>query len=328
EFCCPWAMLGVTAMSDERERQGGDVGGSSGGGAHDPCPGNSGGSPGCPSTTPPACESDTFTKQQWRARAAAKRCMAAYILDHGLIRPRHAVLLDAGSTVGWVGREVFRRERVTCLNLTIMTNNMGIWNDFNDTYNPEDPESTFAPRPAHSLALLLTGGKYDQQHDALFGSQAAHGLRDFNPHVVVMGTSGFTFNENGGLYYHGHTEEELVKKAMWSKPTEHRVIMCDHTKIGRKDSFLGGPIGQLMQNADRCTVVTSSPAFETMEPPAETDEEKEQLGLRVAEYEATFEAQKTRFLEIVQQRPPRQHGLLVLAQVRPDGDPILYGSSD
>ncbi|NIR09092.1 MAG: hypothetical protein GTN82_27040, partial [Candidatus Aminicenantes bacterium] len=54
-----------------------------------------------------------------------------------------------------------------------------------------------------------------------FGSQAKAGLKDFYPHAVIIGTSGFTFQH--GLFYHGHTPEGAIKEAIFEKPTVRRI---------------------------------------------------------------------------------------------------------
>jgi DeoR/GlpR family transcriptional regulator of sugar metabolism len=308
----------------------------------------------------------TYTEYQWGTREAAKRVIAKFVVGpargRGLIPPRSAVLLDAGSTVGWVAREIFLRERDECLGLTLMTNNMSIFNDFNQ----EDGPGNFAPPRDNSLALLLTGGRYDKQHDALFGAQARRGIDPFNPHVVVIATSGFTLSEGGGLYYHGHTEEEVVKTALWEKETDHRIIVCDHAKVGRKDSFLGGKIDHLMRGADRCTIVTTAPEYEDEvhdEPGGAqaVDEARKRREARIAKFGQRFEEQAKAFDKLYQrlkeepqgkhagpaghartlrhgragEQPDAEQGMrdayeprLALVQLHPTRDPRFLGCAD
>jgi DeoR/GlpR family transcriptional regulator of sugar metabolism len=251
------------------------------------------GASGCDVGEAGACQR-TYAGVKRGHNTLAKGAIGRYVASE-LIGQGRAVLLDAGSTVEAVAQSIFERERRDgCLNLTIMTNNMGIWRHFNvdghASPSGTDREREVLPS-AHSLDLLLTGGKYDRQHDALFGSLACRGIEAFNPHVVVIGTSGFTFDDKGGLYYHGHTEEEVVKAAMWKKGTEHRIIVCDHTKMGRKDSFLGGKIEDLVAGAKRCTIVTTSPELEPR-----SGEPDDRAFKRVkAEGEAIFNQQKEAF---------------------------------
>jgi DeoR/GlpR family transcriptional regulator of sugar metabolism len=193
-----------------------------------------------------------YTQKQRLKRIEEKKGIAKYVVNN-LIESGTALFLDAGSTVQYIAREIFTPSSDKLSpksSLTILTNNMGIFNDL----NPPKEDDDIVPRLNH--ALILTGGLYDRDHDALFGSQAKSGLELFYPHAVVIGTSGFTFQH--GLFYHGHTPEEVIKKAIFAKPTVRRIIVCDYTKIGKWDSFLCAQIDALPKEVEECWVVTST----------------------------------------------------------------------
>lgn len=191
----------------------------------------------------------TYTGRQRLERMGAKEGIARYVVSE-LIESGTAIFLDAGSTVQAVAREIFssRQKR----SLTIMTNNMGIFGDFNTQLGEGGPD------PQLALTLILTGGLYDRDHDALLGTQAASALEDFYPHVVVIGTSGLKFGEDSGVFYHGHTPEEVVKKAILKKPAIRRIIVCDYSKVGRWDSFQCGKVEELSYNVEECFIVTGT----------------------------------------------------------------------
>ena len=191
-----------------------------------------------------------------------KEGIAKYVVSE-LIDSGKGVFLDTGSTVRAVATEIFSR-KYPCSSppseqpkhsLTIMTNNMGIYHDFT-TWQLD-------PILALTVVLILTGGVYDKDHGGLFGTQAAESLENFHPEVTVMGTSGLRFSskkdgKDGGIYYHGHTPEEVVKKAIFDKPAFRRIIVCDYSKIGKWDSFLCGRIEDLLENTEeKCYIVTS-----------------------------------------------------------------------
>ncbi len=193
-----------------------------------------------------------YTEEQRQKQTKEKEGIAKYVVDN-LIETGTAIFLDAGSTVQYIAREIFSPSSTQSKpkrSLTILTNNMGIFNELNSL--PENDR--IVPRLNH--ALILTGGLYDRDHDALFGSQAKSGLNAFYPHAVIIGTSGFTFQH--GLFYHGHTPEEVIKKAIIEKPTIRRIIVCDYTKIGKWDSFLCADIDALPKEVEECWVVTST----------------------------------------------------------------------
>lgn len=111
----------------------------------------------------------------------------------------------------------------------------------------------------HSLSLVLTGGEYDMQHDALFGCIAVASLEAIKCHTSIIGTSGITLEKGGGPHSHALTAEKVIKEAIFKKKVEHRIIVCDHTKLGREDSLLCGKIEDIVKDADKCTIVIGCP---------------------------------------------------------------------
>lgn len=190
-----------------------------------------------------------YTAHERTRNTGAKMGIAKYVVEH-IIKPgRISIFLDAGSSVQYVAEELFRTEARTALSATMLTNNLGIFNVFNGWQDEL--------RGGHTLVLLLTGGTFDANHDALWGHVAEASLQRFFPHLTIVGTSGFKFDE--GLFYHGDSPEWLVKRAVCTMPTRHRVIVCDHTKMGERDAFQAISSFDLMNECQQCTVVTSLP---------------------------------------------------------------------
>jgi len=227
---------------------------------------------------PPIKEREGYTEEQRQKRVEQKEGIAKYVVDN-LIESGTALFLDAGSTVQYIARRIFSpsTEITQKRSLTILTNNMAIFNDLNP---PKEHDGGIVPLLTHSL--ILTGGLYDRDHEALFGSQAKSGLETFYPHAVIIGTSGFTFQD--GVFYHGHTPEEVIKTAIIKKPTVRRIIVCDYTKIGKWDSFLCAHIKDLTENVDECWVVTSTIP--------ENAEKKSQYEKRFTDQKDLLQAQK------------------------------------
>ncbi|MBM3242301.1 hypothetical protein FJZ31_39035 [Candidatus Poribacteria bacterium] len=193
-----------------------------------------------------------YAQAQMRARLNEKKMLAEYVAKD-LIKPETTVFLDAGSTIQCVGQAIFEREYREKMKLCIMTNNMMIFQNFNKCLQD-------GRLPAnHSLSLVLTGGEYDMQHDALFGCIAVASLEAIKCHTSIIGTSGITLEKGGGPHSHALTAEKVIKEAIFKKKVEHRIIVCDHTKLGREDSLLCGKIEDIVKDADKCTIVIGCP---------------------------------------------------------------------
>ncbi|MBN1458356.1 MAG: DeoR/GlpR transcriptional regulator [Armatimonadetes bacterium] len=253
-----------------------------------------------------------FQEQQAKTEKDGIAIFVANMIEKGC-----PVFLDAGSTVSYIAREIFRREAPKVKqSLTIMTNNMRIFNSFNQGTRQG------GPRDGHSLSLLLTGGHYDNNHDALFGNQAKDALDKFYPRYVVMGCSGLTVKE--GLFVFGHTDEQVIKQAIFTKPTYHRIIACDCGKIGRTDSFLCQPFKELVQHTRMCTVVTSfRPDNKSDDSVGDHEDNAENcsLGNWSQQLIESFGAEVENMMRVEYQKESR-YGALRLVQVDEKGVPI------
>lgn len=237
-----------------------------------------------------------YTDEQAKKQKEAKGAIAKFLLDEGLIPFGVPVFLDAGSTVHTVAEAVFSREDDgPPRGLTILTNNMRIFRDFSNMERHS------------SLTLLLTGGDYDTGHQALFGDLSAQSLKQFYPHVIVMGSSGLTFAD--GTFYHGHTPEGVIKRAIAEKETVTRIIVTDFSKLGKRDSFLAGSWDALSETAERVIVVT------TVVPSRVYDGERE---LDPTVFDQRWEAEKDRFNKL-RENNPSVSNKLTLVRVKLNG---------
>ena len=200
-----------------------------------------------------------YALAQMEVRRTEKKAIAKHIANN-LIDPQTTVFLDAGSTVRLVAQEIFSRETSMGgasaheqLKLCIITNNMFIFQDFNKYLQDGDLPAD------HSLSLVLTGGEYDMQHDALFGTIAVASLDAIKCHVSIIGTSGITLDKEGGPHSHALTAEKVIKKSIFKKKVQHRIIVCDHTKLGQEDSLLCGKTQNIIDKTEKCTIVIGVP---------------------------------------------------------------------
>ncbi len=177
------------------------------------------------------------------AKFAVANCIVGNYLNEG-----DSILLDAGSSlypIAEIIADKAQREPGRT-HFTIMTHN----------YRAFEALVKSAPSKAN-LNIVLAGGRYDQDLNALFGNQTVNAYEDFFPRVVLLGISGFVAEI--GLFCHGNTEELAVKKAIFQKRAKDRIIVADYTKIGLLDGFRFGESPGLRANVNRCIVVTDCP---------------------------------------------------------------------
>jgi len=163
------------------------------------------------------------------------------------------VLLDAGSTAEMIAEEMFTRRRF----LSVLTNNMGAYAAYTRAREVITEQMNLEEGPSNrGNELLITGGRYVDIYESLLGEGAIASITAFTPNIIIIGTSGLRCEE--GIFCHG-SEESAVKKVLWTKPTDIRLIATDWTKIGKRDAHSFGPVEQLHTNAKLAVVVTSEP---------------------------------------------------------------------
>jgi len=182
-------------------------------------------------------------QQHGKAKAAVAKCIVKNYLNEG-----DSILLDAGSSLYPIAQIIAQKAQFEPgrTHFTIMTHN----------YKAFEELVKGVPREAN-LNIVLAGGRYDQDLNALFGNQTVNAYNDFFPRVVLIGISGFVAEI--GLFCHGNTEELAVKEAIFGKRARDRIIVADHTKIGLLDGFKFGESQHLLAKVERCLVVTDQP---------------------------------------------------------------------
>ena len=149
------------------------------------------------------------------AKSAIARCVVEQYLKEG-----DSILLDAGSSLYPIAERIAQRAMAEPgrTHFTIMTHNYKAFEVL-----------VKVPREAN-LNIVLAGGRYDQDLNALFGNQTVNAYADFFPRIALLGVSAFTAEI--GLFCHGNTEELAVKRAIFEKQARDRIIVADYTKIG------------------------------------------------------------------------------------------------
>lgn len=187
---------------------------------------------------------DQYQKME---KVAVARCIVENYLNEG-----DSILLDAGTSLYPIADIISQKAKSEPgrTHFTIMTHN----------YKAFESLVKESSQEAH-LNIVLAGGRYDQDLNALFGNQTVNAYKDFFPRVVLLGVCGMAAEL--GLFCHGNTEELAVKQAIFGKRARDRIIVADHNKIGRIDGFIFGESQGFRANVDRCVVVTTVPPDNT-----------------------------------------------------------------
>lgn len=172
-----------------------------------------------------------------------KRLIARYIV-RTYIRSFDAVAIDAGSTLMLITDEMMNTNQKW---LSVLTNNMTAFSK--------------ASQRSGDNEFILTGGKYVSLFDALLGKETLHSFTEYYARVVIIGVSGLAIvdkESKGGFFCHGDEEFE-VKRMLFQKPTDRRIIPVDFRKIGQMDSYEIGSVSSLGIDATYAYVVTIKP---------------------------------------------------------------------
>jgi len=160
-----------------------------------------------------------------------------------------SILLDAGTSLYPIAQEIASKAQrdSASTHFTIITHNYTAFQLLVDQ----------VPRDAN-LNIILAGGRYDRDLNALFGPQTIMAYEKFFPRVVLIGISGMVADQ--GLFCHGNTEELAVKEVIFRKGARDRIIVADHSKLGIPDALCFGTSQNLRANVDNCFVITDEPS--------------------------------------------------------------------
>ena len=184
---------------------------------------------------------------QGEREVKAKKAVADRIVEK-YFHPGDSILLDAGTSLHPIATRIVEMsvDRPDETHFTIMTHNYKAFQILVE-----------ADKKAN-LNIVLAGGRYDQDLNALFGAQTATNYETFYPRAVVIGISGLVADT--GLFCHGNTEELQVKELIFKKACVRRIVVAHHTKLGFPDSFLfGATLGLKAGAVEGCALVTTKP---------------------------------------------------------------------
>jgi DeoR/GlpR family transcriptional regulator of sugar metabolism len=209
--------------------------------------------------------SNTYFDARERFQRAAKEAVGKYVVDN-LLHEGDSIMLDAGTSSYPIAEQIAKKaqKEPAKTHFTIMTHN----------YKAFDILVHEVPRDA-MVNIVLAGGRYDQDLNALFGPQTLMSYNNFFPRVTIVAVSSMVADK--GLFCHGNTEELAVKEAIFKKAARDRIIIADHSKLGVPDALCFGESQLLRANVERCILVTDAPSSEDEEARERFEREVERL---------------------------------------------------
>jgi DeoR/GlpR family transcriptional regulator of sugar metabolism len=184
-----------------------------------------------------------------------KRAIAEYSAIH-LIDYGDVIQLGSGTTFNAVMDRIIERQLDTkiALDLIILTSNLQVMAKGRDAQSKY--QGIFG-----TMQIILTGGALQMSLDSLTGEYAAKGVssESIYPKTTFFGARGLSFR--GELTIRYQFEEEISTQVAYAtRPTERRVLLCDHTKLGTKGGWKAGlTIESLLSTTDKCFVISTLP---------------------------------------------------------------------
>lgn len=111
------------------------------------------------------------------------------------------------------------------------------------------------------MQLILTGGAFQGPIDALVGPYAVQGIRSemLRPNWVFFGAAGLSFSPSFSIRYQ-FDDELATQEAYATRPTDDRVLLCDHTKLGHDVGWKANlTIDSILEHARTFRIVTTYP---------------------------------------------------------------------
>jgi len=194
-----------------------------------------------------------------RQQVNYKRGISCYAVSH-FLEFGQVVQMGSGTTLNALMAEIidYQKSQKMPLDLTILTTNLAI-------AQMGRQEASDDPKIFGSTQVIITGGSLLSPLNSLVGPYAAENVRSsqIKPSVVFFGVAGIGFAPPNGIITY-HFELELATQESYAtRPTCHRVVLCDHTKLGKTTNWCARTsVRSLLDDADECTILSSYPSEE------------------------------------------------------------------
>ncbi len=216
-----------------------------------------------PRVTPPP---SVYAEDQREVDQDPKRVITRWVAHEMPLSRSSGALIDAGSTCLEMWNRIIEQITSGILRfLMILTNNFSVLDEYKKNMASVAPHTK----------VRTYGSTFDADHLAFFPVdqdeiQKQILREDFFPSHVFIGTNGIQFYPDGRISfgYHGDQPELLVKRLLFKKPTDQRIILATPKKIGDAGA-MRFDITSLGDELD-----TSAPIYLVTTDPEEVDRER------------------------------------------------------
>ena len=210
-------------------------------------------------------------EEKSQSNSEVKKAIARYIWEHFITtddNPR--IIIDAGSSAEAVAAVITDqlagrsgKEKDGLVVPTVFTHNLGAWQVLSNI--------------SEKIDLYLVGGRYNRDLNAIIEARVFESqLKLWSPNIAVIAVSGI---DEDGLYCSNIQDEHPVKEQLAKKKVERRLIVCDHSKIGRTDVRMFVSLEELKSDCAEVFLITDEYDFKDITP-----------AYRQPEYSATLDA--------------------------------------
>ena len=185
-----------------------------------------------------------------------KRALAEYAATH-LVNFGMVIQVGSGTTFNYLMDEVIERQKCQkqALNLMVLTTNLIVL------------EKGMAAQKEHpdifnTMQLILTGGSPQLSLHSVSGEFAAEGVANdiIHPDTIFFGAAGLCFDRGDIEITYQFQDELSTQVAYATRPAEHRVLLCDHTKLGKKSAWKAKlTLESVLSKSDRFSIVSTMP---------------------------------------------------------------------
>lgn len=186
-----------------------------------------------------------------------KRAISNHVVTH-LLGFSQVIQMGSGTTINSLMGAIidFQTKENNSLDLTILTTNLEI-----ARMGMEAADRNAAL--FRSTQVIITGGTLLESLYSLVGDYAAKNVHTelILPDIVFIGVAGIGFFDND-IHFSYHFEQELTTQESYAtRKTERRIILCDHTKLGKTTRWQATKtnISQLLNDTNECIIISSYP---------------------------------------------------------------------
>jgi DeoR/GlpR family transcriptional regulator of sugar metabolism len=252
-----------------------------------------------------------------------KQVLAQHAATHLPLKYGQVIQIGSGTTLNYLMDEIIRVQTAEdpALDLVIVTSNLQVfWRGRNALYDH--------PKQFANTQVILTGGLFHSSLDSLVGAYAAEGIRAdvILPDTLFFGAAGLSFQ--GGVSLSYQFDVELATQVAYATRQVHlRVLLCDHTKLGKRRPFRADlSIESLLEKATDCLVLSTLPD-DDIEARENIAKEQEALTDSLKRLASNLKYRRNNFTFRLLERDGRVNGEISLKVIRGDAPDPVFAST-